>query len=526
MYHFDTFTLDLPAGELRASGQAIPTDQMTFSLLAYLVENAERLVSKDELVEKVWNGKFISDAAISSAVRSVRKAIGDSGSAQRLVRTVHGRGFRFVGEVRVSLGDLAVPAAALPVAGTLHDTTALPPGERPSIAILPFSRIGDESTFAAIADAVPAEIITTLSRLRWLKVIARGSSFRFRADTPNIEDIRAALGVGYVVSGAVEIFGTTVALTVEVTDAHKGHVLWADRLSGPIADIHEMRERIVVLVTSALEMHIPQNEAELARLRGPDAIDAWAFYHTGLQHMYRFNQTDNALADGYFRRALELDPNFARAHGARSFTSFQAAFLRYGSDRERAIADARRHAERGVELDPVDPFVSFNLGRVHWLLGDPKAGQGWIERATALSPSFAQGHYAHGWANVMSGNGTDAISDLDAAITLSPLDPFLYAMESAMGLAHFHVDDLGAAADWGIRGARKPGAHYLIAAIASALSEIAGLREDALYWAEQTRSRRPDASIAQFFAAFPFEDHAKRAELQRALATLGFPSGV
>lgn len=523
-YRFDDFTLDLAAGELRNREIVVAADQMTFSVLTHLVENADRLVPKEELVEKVWNGRFVSDSAISSAIKSVRKAIGDTGSAQRLVRTIHGRGFRFVGAVRVD----AVPAMAVSeLAPDPPDTPGalahgLPEDKRPAIAILPFTPIGLEGRYGAIPDAIPAELISTLSRLRWLKVIARGSSFRFRSDAADIEAIGATLGVGYILSGTVEVFDHKIALSIELTDARSGHVVWADRLSGGLEDIHLVREKVVGLVTSVLELQISRHESEIARLRGPEAFDAWALFHTGLLHMYRFNHADNALADVYFGRSLALDPNFARAYGARSFTRFQAAFLRYGSDRERAISDARQHAEAGLALDPDDPFVNFNYGRAHWLTGDPQAGQAWIERATALSPSFAQGHYAHGWAEIMGGKGESAIGDLSRSMALSPLDPFRYAMESATGLAHFHVDDLDSAAEWSVRGARQPGAHYLIAAIASALCEIAGQRNEAAYWASQTRLRRPDASIDQFFAAFPFENQDRRETLRQALLAHGF----
>lgn len=518
-YRFDEFTLDLGAGELRGADAVVAADQMTFSVLAYLVENADRLISKDELIEKVWNGRFVSDAAISSAIKSVRRALGDSGSEQRFVRTVHGRGFRFVEAVRLDVAPVAKVAA--PLAHPDFDL-ARPTDDRPSIAVLPFTPIGFSGVYGAIADAVPAELISTLSRLRWLKVIARGSSFRFRSDAPDFENIGAALGVGYILSGSVELFAPDIALSIELNDARNGHVVWAERLSGRLEEIHQLRENVVGLVTAVLEMQIARNEAELARLRGPEGFDAWALFHTGLQHMCRFNQSDNALADVYFGRSLELDPGFARAHGARSFTSFQAAFLRYGSDRDRAIDDARRHAEAGLAIDPDDPFVNFNFGRSHWLVGDPGAGQGWIDRATSLSPSFAQGHYAHAWADIMAGKGARALADVQKAMTLSPLDPFRYAMEAAMGLAHFHVGNLDAAADWCVRGAGKPGAHYLIAAVAVAICEAAGKREEACYWAKQTRARRPDASIDQFFAAFPFEDQDRRQAMHQALLAHGF----
>ncbi|MEZ5733918.1 MAG: winged helix-turn-helix domain-containing protein [Paracoccaceae bacterium] len=357
--------LDLARGELRRDSEVLPTEPMAYSVLSHLVQNAERLVGKDELIEKVWDGRFISDAAVSTVIKSLRRVLGDDGKQQRFIRTVHGRGFRFASEVRIVAP--AARATPTPAAHALEASgqSAVQEEPRPAIAVLPFALIGNSDTYSTIADAIPGELISTLSRLRWLKVVARGSSFRFRPPQQSLEAVRNALGVTYVLSGEVEILGPTLGLAVELVDARSAQVVWGERLSGKIDEVHEMRERIVALVISAMELHIPQHEAQQARLRSPSALDAWSLYHIGLQHAYRFNSADNARASDYFERATQLDPHFSRAHAARSFVSFQAAFLRYSTDRPKSVEDARRHAERAVELDPLDPFANFNFGRAH-----------------------------------------------------------------------------------------------------------------------------------------------------------------
>jgi Tfp pilus assembly protein PilF len=293
-------------------------------------------------------------------------------------------------------------------------------------------------------------------------------------------------------------------------------------MSGKIDDVQSMRESLTGMVASALELHIPQHEAALARMRVSENLTAWSYYHLALQHMYRFNRTDNAAAGELLVRSTELDPNFARAFAARSFVSFQSAFLRYGSDRARDVSDAQQLAERSLELDPLDPFGNFNYGRSLWLRSDPAGGQSWLERSVQLSPNFAQASYALGWADAMLGNGDAARESLSRAISLSPLDPFLYAMQSALGLALVQTGDRADAAHWAVQGARKPGAHYLICMIAAALSQIAGEKDAATYWASQTRRRRPDANTKQFFAAFPFSNDKFREELRQSLALCGF----
>ncbi|MBW6417642.1 winged helix-turn-helix domain-containing protein [Celeribacter sp. PS-C1] len=522
-YAFDDFVLDLDRGELRHGEEAVSMEPMAYAVLGHLVQNAERLVARDELIEKVWEGRFISDAAVSTVIKSLRRALGDDGKQQRYIRTVHGRGFRFGTEVRVipTTRTTLVSVEEHEVEGPSE--TAGPVDRKPTLAVLPFDLIGISEAFGTIADAIPGELISTLSRLRWLSVIARGSSFRFRPPAQDIDTIRAALGVTYVLSGEVELLGRSLGIAVELVDAETAQVVWGDRLSGKIDDVHEIRERIVALVVSALELHVPQHEAQLAHLRSPSDLDAWSLYHLGLQHAYRFNKADNATAADYFRRATELDPHFARAHAARSFVSFQDAFLRYSNDRPKSIEDAQRHAERSLELDPLDPFANFTFGRANWLRGDPLAGQSWLERSVSLSPSFAQGFYAHVWADIMAGDGGQALGNLKRSVTLSPLDPFRYAMLSAKGIAHFHQDNMEEGAYWAEQGARTPGAHYLISAFAAAIHQVAGHEEKALYWASETRARRSDATIDAFFKAFPIKNPRKYQELHGALKSLGFP---
>lgn len=520
-YRFDSFTLDLDRGLLQNKAQEIATEPRAFALLALLVMNSDRMVSKDEIIEKVWDRRVVSDAAIATVIKTARKALGDDGVTQNYIRTIRGRGLRFVGTVAsISSARTQDPEAPMPQ----HEGS--PVSKRPSIAILPFRMVGYSEAYSAIADAIPAELISGLSRLRWLTVVSRGSTFRFRQAEPDVTAIHDSLGANYCLTGLVEIYGAVLAMSVELSDTRSRAVVWAERFTGTVSDVHQTRNDIVTHVISALELHIPLNEAERARLRAPESLDAWSVYHLGLQHMYRFNRTDNQIATGYFERATMLDPGFARAYAARSFTSFQSAFLGYNADRPTDVDDARRFAEKCIELDPVDPFGNFTLGRAYWLRGDPEAGVPWLNRSVDLSPNFAQGFYAYGWADVMAGRSVEALERLSKAISLSPLDPFLYAMQSAHGLAYLCLEDYEKAAFWAEKGARAPGAHFLCGAIAAMTLKIKGDDKKAAFWAKSVKDRRPDASVETFFSAFPFEDEKIRNLIGEALIAVGLKGGA
>jgi TolB-like protein/Tfp pilus assembly protein PilF len=515
IYRFGTCELDLATGELRADGAPVPVEPQVFALLALLVDNRARLVTRDEIIEKVWDGRIVSDAAVASRIKSARRAIGDDGTAQRLIRTVHGRGFRFVADVQ-QVQSPAIVVEAPPVA------TAPPPAVRPSIAVLPFDVAGDPAGCGAIAEALPHDLITELSRLRWLFVTARGSSFRLRASETDVRDVGRLLGVRYCLTGIAEVDGGRLAVTVELVDTRDAEIVWAERFTGATADVHRVRDDLRARILTALEIEIPMHEAARARLTVTENLDAWSAYHLGLQHMYRFNRADNAVATARFEQAVALDPGFARAHAGLSFVHFQTAFLRHTDDLPGEIALTRRFAERGIELDPMDPFVNFVMGRSFWLEGDLDTGLGWLERATALSPNYAQGLYACAWTETLAGHGDAARTHVDLAMRLSPLDPLFYGMLGTRAFAHMALGEHDEAAQWAERAARAPGAHVLIAMIAVAAHAAAGDDARAGAWAVNVRARHPTLTRADFFRSFPMKLDAMRSRVDAALARFGF----
>jgi TolB-like protein len=520
IYRFGAFELDTDKLELLADAEAVHVEPQVFALLALLVENRERLVSKDEVVEKVWDGRIVSDAAVSSRIKSARQALGDDGKAQRFIKTMHGRGFRFVAEVRAEWGPLVLPDAAAHTADGQEDRPMQ--SSRPSIAVLPFRLVGATGPYAAIADALPHELIAELSRLRWLFVTARGSSFRLRESGTGMGEVGRLLGVRYCLSGTVETTNASLDVTVELTDTRDGGVVWAESFSASIDDVHQVREEIRARVLTALEIRIPLHEATLARLTVSENLDAWSAYHLGLQHMYRFNRQDNAAATALFERAIAKDPGFARAHAGLSFVRFQTAFLRQTDDLPGTSAESRRFAERGIELDPLDPFVNFTMGRTFWLEADLEGSLGWLERATSISPNYAQGIYARGWTETLAGRGLEGREYVDLAMRLSPLDPLYYAMLGTRSFTHMALREDAEAADWAERAARSPGSHVMIAMIAVAAHGLAGNEASGASWAANVRLRNDALTQMDFFRSFPMKSEATKARVSTALARFGF----
>jgi TolB-like protein len=516
---FDPFELDTDRAELRTVWGLVKLEPKVFRLLRLLVENNERVISKEEMIAVVWAGRFISDAAVSTALKAVRKALGDDGDTQAFIRTVRGVGHRFVAPVRIRPTEISVSG---PAPQAERAVPADGRGERPTVAVLPFSRSGLPEDFASLGDAIPADIISSLARLRWLRVIARESTFRFRNADVDLAGLHSVLGASYCLSGRVELFGKHLEVSVDLVDTRSGGLIWSDRFERPVADVHAVRQEIVAAVIAALDLQIPQTEAALARSKPVEHLDAWEAYHLGLSHVYRFNAHDNAIAGSLFRRATELDPGFSTAFAARAFTSFQDAMMGYAPDHQAALVAVRSAAERSIELDPLDPYANAAMGRFHILTGSPDDGLIWLDRSVELSPNYAKGHYSRAYLQVIRCQTVETRVGIETAIALSPLDPLLAPMRTMKAMSFAIDGDYATAADWAVLAARMAASHYAIVMLAVATCQLDGRTEAAAHWTRVVRDVRPDMSISLYLKSLQFANEDFRVKLHSALLAAGF----
>jgi TolB-like protein len=505
-YRVGDYVLDLRKFELRKDEHVLSVEPQVLSLLFFLVENRDRLVSKDELIDVIWDGRAVSDSAISSRIKTARKLLGDDGEAQRLIRTVHCKGFRFVGEVSACETEPGFGSS------DQEDT-------KPSLAVLPFSC--DDPALTLLSVGVPHDLIVALSRLRSLIVIARGSSFRFRGWSGDIGQVGATLGARYCITGVVHRAGSRVAVAVELIDAATNAVVWGELYEGNAETPHEVRASIIAQIVSALDLQISRREAERARLRSAEDLGAWSLYHLGLQHAFRFNRADNSQALRYFEQAATREPAFCRAHAGVSFARFQNAFMRYSDDVDEETRQARRAAEIAVELDDQDPTASLMMGRSMWLEGEIESSVPWLEQAISLSPSYAQAIYSRAWTHMILCQGEAGQQNARAAIRLSPIDPLRYAMLATDGFTSAMLGGETAGAELVDRAAREPRAHAMIAVMAAICQVWAGNEQGASYWTKEIRTRGPHLTGDIFLASFPFKEGRVRRRVTDALAAVG-----
>ncbi|MEM0908727.1 MAG: winged helix-turn-helix domain-containing protein [Pseudomonadota bacterium] len=548
IYRFDEYAVDTESFVLRRDGAVVDIEPQVFDFLVFMLKNPDRLVTRGEILKGVWDGRIVSDAAVDSRVRSLRAAIGDDGRAQRRLRTVRGRGLRFLGPVTVD--DVAAgtptPVAAQVVqvepprpaapsdapfsslilgADVAQTAKALGlPDERagrPSIAVLPFSEIGHDATTHALSRALPHDLITGLSRLRWLFVIARASSFKFKPDECDPFQAARALNARYLLDGSVEVFAGRLTVMAELVDTERGGVVWADQFAGSVDDVHALRQEIGLAIIAALELRIPQQEADRAAVKSTEDLDAWGAYHLGLRHMYRFTRRDNDEAIRLFSRATSLDTQFCRAHAALSFAHFQSAFIHFSADADADRRTAMGHAEKAVMLDPLEPYANYAMGRALWSRSDLSGAQDYLARCIDLNPNHAQGHYSTGLVDMLTGRMDAVGMRAHTALKLSPYDPMRYGMLMLHSLNLLSKGEYAEATVWAIRSAREPNAHAVMELLAAMTCELGGEHEEAARWIASARRKNPHFGKADFFRSLQFQDPKMRKLISEAFDRLG-----
>ncbi len=305
-YLFEDYAFDTNRRELHRGADVVSVAPQVFDLLDYLIRNRERVVSKDDLIKAIWNGRSVSDAALTTRLNVARSAIGDSGEEQRLIKTLPRKGFRFVGQVRESR------EAAGPNPNDAPESAPAVP-DKPSVAVLPFANMSGDREQEYFADGMVEEITNALSRFKWLFVIARNSSFTFKGKAVDIKEVGRRLGVRYVLQGAVRKASGKGRITGQLIEAATGAHIWADKFERDITDIFALQDEVTLAVISAIQPKLFQAEIALTTRRRPEDLTAYDLYLRAVQQAVRSTRQGLAEALRLVQRALELDPGFAAA---------------------------------------------------------------------------------------------------------------------------------------------------------------------------------------------------------------------
>jgi TolB-like protein len=517
---FGEHVLDPDRRELTCGPEEIAVGPQVFDLLLYLVRNRERVVSKDDLVEMVWGGRIVSESTLTSHINAVRKAIGDSGEKQLLVRTIARKGYRFVGEVRES--EILESADPAEQNGPLAQALALP--DRPSIAVLPFLNLSGDPTQDYFVDGVVEDIIAALSRIGWLFVIARNSSFIYKGAAVDEKRVGRELGVRYLLEGSLRKSANRVRITGQLIDATTSTNLWSERFEGEIDDIFELQDQITASVVGAIAPQLERAEIERAKHKPTESLDAYDYYLRAMANLHFGTReaVDEALR--LLGKAIELDPEYAAAYGMAAWCYLWRKVNGWMTDRALEIAEGTRLAQRAIALGKDDAIALTRAGSaLSHLAGDLDGSLALLERAKLLNPNLAAAWFLGGFVRVWRGESDSAISHFAQAMRLSPLDPELYRIQAGMAAAHLFANRFDEASSWAEKSFRDLPTFLLVVAFIAASHALAGRIGEAQRATQQLRQLDPDLRISNLAHYLPIRRPEDLAILSDGLRKAGVP---
>ena len=437
-YFFEHYAFDTDRRELRRGPDVVPTTPQVFDLLDYLIRNRQRVVSKDDLVNAIWKGRVVSDAALTTRLNAARGVIGDTGEAQRLIKTLPRKGFRFVGTVR----EGNQPSGAAPVLGRDMDLTepAIPLADMPTIAVLPFENMSGDPEQEYFADGMVEEIITALSRFKSLFVIARNSSFTFKGRAVDIKEVGRRLGVRYVLEGAVRKASGKVRITGQLIDAVTGAHIWADRFEGDLTDVFALQDEVAVAVVSAIQPKLLQTEITMATRRRPENLTAYDFFLRAMQQFYLSTREGFAGAIALAHRALELDPRFGLVAALAGLCHERNVVWGYAFDPQFEREEAVRLLRLALSVNENDSETLAYAATISaFMVGDTESEIEMADRATALNPNSFYAWYGRAWVYKNAGLPEEAVRSWERAIRMSPVDPQLHMAFLGMATAYIEL---------------------------------------------------------------------------------------
>lgn len=502
---FEEFELDRRRGELLRNGVPVPVEPQVLDLIAHLARHAGEVIDRDTLIETVWNGRIVSDSAIASRINAARAALGDDGTAQRIIKTVPRRGFRF---------EAQVSAASPGASGPRH--------EKPSVAVLPFENLSGDPEQRFFTDGITEDIITELSRYRELFVAARHSSFAYRDLSDAPARMAEDLGVQYIAEGSVRRAGNRIRVTARLSDPAAGELLWSERYDREATDLFEVQDEITSMIVNTLAGQIDHRHRLRAMSKSPDTLTAYEHVLKGLQLVWQFDPEIHERARAEADKALALDPTAARAHAIKSWSYLHLANNAFSDDIDGDFEAARREALQAVAADDADPWAHATLGWVHqWADRAFDRANRELDRAIALNPGNVQYRSLKAFSMTYSGASEAALEILTDAMRRNPHVPVAHHI--FIGRALFNLERFAEAIPHLERVRTAQPTHPNALAIVAACYAANGQSEEARDTAAEVTAANPRFTLSHARRTLPYERDIERDRFLEMLAKAGLP---
>lgn len=417
-------------------------------ILQELIDQRGRVVTKAELLDAVWGDRFVSEAALTTQIKELRRAVGDSGREQAIIGTVHGQGYRFVAEVHVD-DD--------PDAG---DDGGADSFDRPVVAVLAFQDLSADQAPTHVADGLTSDVITALSKHRWLRVLPRPTSAGYSGRADAVALLRADLGVDYAVEGTVRLGDGRFRVNASLTDADSGTCRWAERYDRQFEDLFDVLDDITDVIVATIEPEVGLAERDRVR-RGPRTdLRAWDLYHLGIAHFFRFTAADNLEAQRLLAEARRIDPEFAEAHAWWAYSVVLGMTYWETEPDEDTLREALEATTDAIATDEHNAVFHMLRGRVQLARRDYSAALVESRRAVELNPTLAAGFCGLGDSLCYEGRYDEAIEHFRRSVALGSHDPQRWAFLSYGALALLFAGRYEEAVEWTERAAVIPNCQY------------------------------------------------------------------
>jgi TolB-like protein/DNA-binding winged helix-turn-helix (wHTH) protein/Tfp pilus assembly protein PilF len=538
--------------EVERAGSARRVEAKVMEVLLALVREPGRVVSREELEREVWPGRIVTDDAVTNAIGKLRRSLDDNPRQPQLVETIAKRGYRLKVEPRPLVGASAaqraratshasprpsrrglmlVGAVAAAFAGLIATlllrspevATGLDPPQAPaaSVAVLPFDVLGEDPSQAYFAEGVSLDLITELSRIRGLLVIAPGTVFGYRETSADDRTIASELAVRYLIRGGVQRIGNRVRINVRLLEAESGKTLWAERFAGEADGLFKIQDEVVRGIARGLPVKLDLSGAPAARSGATDSVAAYDEFLRGRERYGRLTPEDNRVARDHFERAIALDPDFARAHAGLALTWSRLAIDGWTGDPVGALSKAKAFAERAASIDPSVPRIHFVQAQVALFRGQHEQAAAAATRAIELDPNYADAYALLAWILHYAGRPDQASPRLTQALERNPRSSASYREISgeiafATGRYAEAVKEFRAALE------RNPAHARARLWLAATLAKL-GRQEEASWEVQELLSLNREFSQSRLLLAFPLKDPEQLDTLREALASLGLP---
>ena len=484
--------IDYPAACLRRAGLPLQLRPKSFDVLAYLSRNRGRLVSKSELIDHVWGHIAVTENSLVQCIKDIRQIL--NGNSQFEIKTVPKRGYVFEGRL--------AEAAAHASEANAGQFPALP--DRPSIAVLPFENLSDEPDQEHFADGVTEDLITGLSRIKWLFVIARNSTFIYKDRPADMSAVGRELGVRYLLRGSIRRAARRLRISAQLIEAQNGLHHWAEQYDRELGDIFAIQDEIARNVVGAIEPFVLAAEGVRASARSAQNLGAWEQVARALTHVWRLNSDDNRAAINALQRTVDGYPDY---EPARSLLGFCLLFAAHNGwvDRHEGMKAGREHTLRGIELDHRTTWGQIALGYLRMMERRTAEAIAAFETAVRLDPSSAAAHcyLSHGMA--FAGRDREAIEHAETAMRLSPMDPETAMFFGGIAVAHYTAGRYDRALQYSDELLRlRPGfqgAQRLRCAALAQLGRIAEARQ----YLEHVRIGQPQLTLQWIREGVPYQ---------------------